>query len=336
MESLRVSNDPVRWGILGLAGSSHRMVRAMTVAANARLVAVATQRPGVTDQLRQTNPDLAVYQNYEQLLADARVEAVYIPLPNSFHAKWTMKAAAAGKHILCDKPLATSLEAVELMLQAAQQRRVQLMESFSWRFHPQHARVKALLAAGAIGEPRVLRIGLSYMLDRSVPSIRLNPALGGGATWDIGCYALSAARFLFGAEPLMVMGTATFDAQTDVDLSLTALLTFPGDRVALVDGGMNYVPRGEYEVIGTTGRLRVERFWLEPDTPARVVVRDATGQERIETIPPANHFALEIEHFSRAVRGQGRLCYGPRDALAQARALVALRRGFESGGAEEP
>jgi xylose dehydrogenase (NAD/NADP) len=328
------TSAPVRWGILGLANITRRFLPALRAAANAELVAVATRRPAAAAPLVATQPELRVYHDYEALLDDPAVEAVYIPLPNTLHAEWAVKALERGKHVLCEKPLATTLAEVEAMATAAARSGALLMEAFMWRFHPQHARVQALLAGGAIGEPRLVRAGLSFMLDTSRPNIRLDPALGGGVIWDVGCYAISIPRFLFGAEPLTIRALARIDPAFGVDLSLAALAAFPGDRVAVLDASMEMARRTAYEVIGTTGILRIAHFWIEPDVPAHITLTDNSGHETVEVVPPANHFVLEIEHLSDAVRGRTPLRYGPADALAQIRALTAMQRAFSSGRAE--
>lgn len=330
------TDRPVGWGVLGLAGVTRRIIPALHAASNARLVAVATQRPATTGPLRTLDPALRVHDTYEGLLADPAVEAVYIPLPNTFHARWAMSAAAQGKHVLCEKPLATSVADVQAMVDAAARHRVLLMEAFMWRFHPQHARVRELLAGGAVGEPRLVRVGLSFTIDTSQPNIRLNPALGSGAVWDMGCYGISVARFLFDAEPAMIAAMARIDGALNIDLAMAGMAVFPGGGMVLLDAGMDYAPRNGYEVIGTTGSLRIDRFWIEPEQPAVIVLRGADGSERTETVAAANHFTLEIEHFSAAVRGRLAPRYGPDDALNQARALTALHRAVRSGCIERP
>jgi predicted dehydrogenase len=325
--------EPVRWGIMSLANITRRFLPGLRAASNARLVAVATRQPSRAEPLRAEQPDLRVYDHYEALLADPQIEAVYIPLPNTLHAEWVVKAAAAGKHVLCEKPLATTVADVERMAAAARQHGTLLMEAFMWRFHPQHARVRELIAAGVIGEPRVVHAGLSFTIDRTKPNIRLDPAVGGGVIWDVGCYAVSIARFIFVAEPERISATARIDPEFGVDLSLAALATFPGDRVALLEASMEMAGRNGYEVIGTRGSLRVRRVWTENDEEVRITVC-AGGDERVETLPPANHFQLEIEHLSEAARGRTSLRYGPEDGLAQIRALSAMQRAFASGCAE--
>lgn len=327
---------PVRWGILGLANITRRFIPAVRQASNAHLVAVATRRPEAAAKWLVDQPDLRVETTYEALLADPSIEAIYLPLPNTLHADWAIQAAAAGKHVLCEKPLATSLADVERMVVAAERHSTLLMEGFMWRFHPQHIRLRELINADAIGQPRLVRAGLSFLLARDPANIRLNAELGGGAIWDVGCYAISIPRFLFGAEPVTISATARIDSVFNVDLALAALVTFPDNRTALLDASMEAVRRSGYEIIGTTGRLRIEQFWAEPEAATRIIMTAADGSETVETLPPANHFIAEIEHFSAAVRGQTPLRYGAADALGQIRALEAMQRSFRSARAERP
>jgi predicted dehydrogenase len=333
-ERIMAADRPVRWGILSLAGITRRFLPALRAAGNAELVAVATRRPAAAEPLTAAQPDLRLHTDYDGLLDDPEVEAIYIPLPNTLHAEWTVKALSRGKHVLCEKPLATTLADVEAMAAAAERHGRLLMEGFMWRFHPQHARVRALLAEGVIGAPRLVRAGLSFPLDTSRPNIRLDPAVGGGVIWDVGCYAVSIARFLFESEPETVSATARIDPTFGVDLSLAALASFPGDRVALLDASMELARRTAYEVIGAAGAIRIDQLWVEPEATARIVITPHNGAERVEEIPPTNHFVLEIEHFSDAVRGRAPLRYGPADALGQIRALAAMQRAFTSGQAE--
>lgn len=326
--------EPVRWGVLGLANITRRFLPALRAVASAELVAVATARADAAEPLRADQPGLRVHGDYAALLADPAVEAIYIPLPNTLHAPWAVRALEAGKHVLCEKPLATTLADVEAITTAAARASRLVMEGFMWRFHPQHARVLEMVAGGAIGEPSLVRASLSFTIDRNRQNIRLDPALGGGAIWDVGCYAVSIPRFLFGAEPVAISAMARVDPVLGVDLSLAALATFPGNRMALLDASMERARRTQYEIIGPLGSIAIDSFWAEPDAPARLVHTDASGVQTTEMVAPYNHFVGEIAHFSAAVRGLAALRYGSADALAQMRALAAMQRSFTSGRAE--
>jgi predicted dehydrogenase len=330
------SDRPVGWGILGLANITRRILPALQQAANARLVALASHRPAIAAERLADQPAVRCYEDYAALLADPEVEAIYCPLPNSLHVEWCQRAAAAGKHILCEKPLATSLADTERLVTTVERQGVLLMEGFMWRFHPQHARVRSLLTTGAIGQPRLVRASLSFAINRQLPNIRLTAELGGGAIWDLGCYAVSIARFLYQAEPLTISAVVTRDEALALDLSLAAVATFPDGRLAQLYASMEALRGSSYEVVGSGGALRIAQLWLEPEQPSQLTLTGADGQEQSEQGAPANHFTLEIEHFSAAVRGQTPLAYGPADALAQMRALAALERALTSGRAERP
>src|SRR6476619_7312578 len=175
-----VADRPFQWGILSAANIARR-----------RFV------PGIP----------SAYGSYEELLADPAIDGVYIGLPNSLHAEWTIRAAQAGKHVLCEKPLTRRASEAERMAAACESAGVILMEAFMWRHHPQHAQVRELLAAGEIGEPALVRATFSFAMGaerRAGPDVRVQPELDGGAFMDVGCYALNAARFLFDAEPIEV------------------------------------------------------------------------------------------------------------------------------------
>src|SRR5262249_13294443 len=221
-------------------------------------------------------------------------DAVYIGLPNKLHPEWTILAAQAGKHVLCEKPLARHAADAERMAAACREAGVLLMEAFMWRFHPQHEPVQALLQEGAIGEPSLVRASVNYPRDPSAPSgldIRMQPALDGGALMDVGCYAVNVARWAMGGEPMEVVGRQVLDPTYGVDMTFGGVLRFPGDRLAMVDGSLRYSIAHHYEIVGPEGRIRVERLRVDAHTGRIFVHR---GEEfRVEEVPPADQFARE-------------------------------------------
>jgi predicted dehydrogenase len=207
------------------------------------------------------------------------------------------------------------------------------MEAFMWRHHPQHARVKELLAAGEIGEPALLRATFSFSMDpeRRTRDVRVNPGLDGGAFMDVGCYALNAARYLFDAEPVEVSALQRKDPTLGVDTGLAAVLRFPGDRLAVVDGSFDVAGPQRYEILGARGSILVEpAFQPSPDGATFTVIRGA--ERHVVDAPGVDQYALEADHFVQSVRA-GRLLPPAEDGLAQARALEALYRSAETGQA---
>src|SRR5688572_12750007 len=224
--SVRVAERPFQWGILSAANIARRRFVPGILGGTEGVLAAVAARDG--DRARAFAAEFGIpraYDSYDALLADPDVDGVYIGLPNLLHTEWTIRAAAAGKHILCEKPLSRRAADVDRMATACSEAGVLLMEAFMYRHHPLHARVRDLLAAGEIGEPTLIRATFSFAMDaeRRTRDVRVNHSLDGGAFMDVGCYALNAARFLFDAEPVEVTALQRFDPSLGVDTSFAAL-----------------------------------------------------------------------------------------------------------------
>jgi D-xylose 1-dehydrogenase (NADP+, D-xylono-1,5-lactone-forming) len=329
-----VAERPFQWGILSAANiARRRFVPGVQRSTEGRLAAVAA-RDG--DRARAFAAELGIpraYDSYDALLADPEIDGVYIGLPNLLHTEWTVRAAAAGKHVLCEKPLSRRASDVDRMATACSEAGVLLMEAFMYRHHPQHVRVRELLAAGEIGEPTILRATSSFAMDaeRRTRDVRVNPTLDGGAFMDVGCYALNAARFLFDAEPVEVTALQRFDPTLGVDTSFAALARFPGDRLAVVDGSFDVSGPQRYEIVGFRGSIVVDpAFQPNPDGTAFTLIRG--GERQVFDVPGVDQYALEADHFVRSVRA-GTLLPPAEDGRAQARAVEALYRSAEAGQA---
>ena len=322
------ANRKLKWGVLGAARINRRFLPGLKAAANAELVAIASRDEAKARQAAEQWGAPVAYGSYEGLLADPQVEAVYIPLPNALHVEWATKAAQAGKHVLCEKPLALKPEEIGPLEEAARQHGVNVMEAFMYRFHPQQTRVRELLAAGVIGQPRVVRGTFAFVMATDTPNIRANPALGGGATWDVGCYAINVSRWMFGAEPQTAYAQASMKGE--LDFSVAAILDFGEGRRAVLDYGLDYGRRSFYEIIGTKGTLSVENMWQEPGPPATLYLRDDQGLTTFE-YSPMNHFQLEAEAFSQAVLDGQPAPYPLSDSAANSRACVAVLQSIKEG-----
>jgi predicted dehydrogenase len=267
-----------------------------------------------------------VHASYEALLADPEIDAVYIPLPNSLHEEWTIAAARAGKHVLCEKPVASRVATAERMAQACRAAGVVLTEAFMWRHHPQHRRVRELLASGIIGDPNFMRASFTFVIDpQGGPhrNVRLQHDLEGGSLMDVGCYGVNAARWVFEAEPDVALGQQSVDPAHGVDMAFAGVLRFSGNRLAVFDSSFVRAPRNTYSVEGPLGTLHVERAFRPDDDPARIVVSRPDQPDLVEVIPAAHQFALEIDHFAESVAA-GHLLPPAEDGVAQARAIEAL------------
>jgi predicted dehydrogenase len=262
------------------------------------------------------------YARYEELLSDPEVEAVYIPLPNELHKTWVTAAADAGKHVLCEKPLARNAEEARAMIDHCRARGVVLMEAFMWRHQPRTTALRQLVADGAIGELRLVRSSFSFSIDPS--DWRLDPARGGGALWDIGCYGVNSARLYAGAEPEAVQAMARFGS-TGVDLSLAATLRFPGGVIGMLDCSFEQPPRCTYELVGTRGVIEVPDAYLPPARPTARL--RGTGTEPAEELvfDGRNQFAAMVDAFARAAADdEHRLPAPAENGLAQMAVLDAI------------
>ena len=278
--------------------------------------------------------DATAYGSYEELLADPAIEAIYNPLPNHLHVPLTLQAAAAGKHVLCEKPFALSADEA-LTVQAAATH-VHIEEAFMVRHHPQWRRARELVRAGRIGTPRAVQVFFSYFNDDGA-NIRNQAAIGGGALYDIGCYAVLAGRYLFEAEPLRAVSLVDRDPAMGVDRLTSALLDFGAGRQVGFTVSTQSVPFQRVQVVGTHGRIEL----FIPFNAARggqmTLALDEGGAldgsgVTLETLPAAEQYRLEVEAFSRRVRaGTPPDASGLDEAVAQARVIDALWQSERSG-----
>jgi len=311
---------PLRWGILGTARINRMLIPPLQASPNNRLVAVASRDLARGEAYAREWRIGRAHGSYQALLADPEIDAVYIPLPNHLHAEWTIKAARAGKHVLCEKPLALTLEDVDAMVAACREKGVVLAEGFMYRHHPQTLKLKELLDAGAIGELRYLRGAFSFELTRP-NDVRLRPEWGGGCLWDIGCYPVSFARLLVGQEPALVFGSQVL-GPTGIDEVFAGQAAFPGDVLFQFDAGFRSPSRAEMELAGTKGWIRAQHPWRpEQDHPLLLHREGRTEEIRV---PGEDRFLLEIEDLCATVR-TGR---AQRVSLADSRANVAVLLAF--------
>jgi predicted dehydrogenase len=319
----------VRWGVLGCAAIAvHKVIPAMQRAQRCDVIAIGS-RDG--DRARTTARDLGIprpYGSYEELLDDPDVEAVYIPLPNHMHLEWTLKAADAGKHVLCEKPLAITASDATTMVEHCRAAGVTLMEAFMYRLHPMWQRVRSLIDDGAIGELWGVQAWFSY-INLDPANIRNVADFGGGAVLDIGCYPINVARWLFDAEPVTVSAAVRRDPVFGTDVLTSALLDF-GGRHATFTCSTQVEPDQRVHLFGTEGRLLVEiPFNIPPDRPTRIL-RVRGGNPPVEPatevieIPAADQYAAQGDAFSAAIRAGGPPPTPPEDAIANLRVIEQI------------
>ena len=315
----------VRWGFISTARINRRILAAAEKSDRAEVVAVASREGERAEAYAVEHGIPRSHGSYEALLEDPEVDAVYIALPNSLHVEWSLRALAAGKHVLCEKPLTRSPEDAEEAFAAAERAGLVLMEAFMWRHSPQTAKLVQLVEGGVIGELQLVRATFSFPLE-SRRNIRLDPALGGGSLMDVGAYCVSAARLLAG-EPERVYGEQVI-GDSGVDVLFTGVLRFPRGVLAEIDAGM-YLPRRDgLEAVGTEGSLVIPDPWLAQ----RLVLHLRRGESREEiALPPADPYRLELENMCAAITGEAEPLLGREDAVGQARTLQALYDSADEG-----
>lgn len=326
---------PVVWGVLSTAKIGvEQVVPAMLASPLVELRAIASRDPASARAAAARLGIPEAHGSYESLLADPAIEAIYNPLPNHLHVPLTLQAAAAGKHVLCEKPFA--LTADEALTVQAAARRVHIEEAFMVRHHPQWQRARELVREGRLGEPRAVQVFFSYFNNNSA-NIRNQPAIGGGALYDIGCYAVLSGRYLFEAEPLRAVSLVDRDPVMGVDRLTSALLDFGAGRQVSFTVSTQSVPFQRVQVIGTRGRVELfVPFNAARGGQMRLALDEGGALDgsgvTIETLPAADQYRLEVEALSRRVRqatppdGAGLI-----DAVAQARVIDALWASERSG-----
>lgn len=329
-------NNLLRWGILGAARINQQLMPAIVAAKNSQLVAIASQRPNAAeDTLAQYAPkqkNVRIYQQREALLNDKNVDAVYIPLENKSHAQWTLRAIEAGKHVLCEKPMALSIKDIDAIETAAKKHSVTVMEGFMYRFHPQYARVKELYDSGLIGEIRSVRSCFSFML-QPARLYRLAETIinGGGAMWDIGCYAIHSARQPFYQQkPLAVTAIANY-IDNGADMSSSGIIDFGDGKFAQFDFSFERTRRAEYEIIGTKGGIKCHNVWAKANETPVISWWTELGEKQECALLPSNHFCLEIEHFVDCVLHGKSPALSIADAKSNCQLITAALQSAEQG-----
>lgn len=330
--------DRLRWGILGAARVNERLMPAIVESGNAELVAMASRRPGAAEEtLGKYAPGIQgvhLHGELQALLEDPQVQAVYLPLANHEHAEWALQAIRSGKHVLIEKPMALRVADIEAIETAARQHRVHVMEGFMYHFHPQHARVQEIVRSGLIGEIRFVRASYSFMM-RPARKYRLafDTAMGGGAMWDIGPYAIHTLRRWFNHDPLRVVAMARY-AESGADIATSGILDFGAGQRGHFDISFECSRRSEYEITGSLGAVKCHTVWQLPGDVPVISWHTDDGRCGEEHMLPTNHFKLEIEYFSRSVLSGEAPVLTLEDAKANCRTINAVLHSAASGRME--
>jgi predicted dehydrogenase len=330
-----MSNSKVRWGILGVANIAvKKVIPGMQQAPNVAIAAIAS-RDLTKAQKAAAQLDIPVaYGSYEELLADPLIDAIYNPLPNHLHVPWSVKAAAAGKHVLCEKPIGLTAAGTELLIAARNKYGVKIGEAFMVRVHPQWLRARELVRTGAIGELRSVVSVFSYF-NNDPKNIRNQSAIGGGGLMDIGCYPITMARFLFGREPVRVSALMDLDPNMRTDRLTSAILDFdPGQAIFTVSTQL--VPFQRMQVLGTKARIDMEiPYNAPPDRATRIFVDDGSQlgglSARPEEFPVLDQYTLQGEAFSRAILDNTEVPVTLEDAHLNMLVIDAIVRAAEAG-----
>lgn len=293
--------DKLHWGILSTARINRRIIPPVKQALRSKLSAVAGRNPERTHQFASWWEIPRVFTSYEKLLADHGITAVYIPLPNSLHCEWVVRAVRAGKHVLCEKPLGLSTGEVEMMMDEARKNRVVLLEAMVYRMHPQFLRLSSLVEEGMIGRIRLVRAWFRFALPEG-ENIRWSKELGGGVLWDVGCYPVSLCRAIAGVKPLEVFARQEI-GPTGVDHLSACQLYFPGNIIAQIDCAFSLTYGVGVEVVGEKGVLRVPNPW-QPDIDGKssgLVHLSPDDTETVIRTPVVDPYLREIEAMEAAV-----------------------------------
>jgi predicted dehydrogenase len=325
----------VRWGVLSTANIGVRKVLpAMQRGQLSTVAAIASRDPVRARTIAAQLNIPTAYGSYEELLADPNIDAIYNPLPNQLHVPWTIRAAEAGKHVLCEKPLSMTLAEAHSLLAVRERTGVLIGEAFMIRSHPQWLRVRALLDEGRIGQLRSIAAFFSYF-NNDPANIRNQPETGGGALYDIGCYCIHAARYAFGQEPTRVCGLIDRDPQLGTDRLTSALLDFQAGH-AIFTCSTQLVPHQRVHFYGTKGRIEIEiPFNAPPDSPTRLFIddgRDLFGSGiETETFPTTDQYTLQGDAFSRAILEGTPIPVSLEEAIANMAVIEAILASAQSG-----
>ena len=325
----------LRWGVLSTAAIGlKKVLPAMQRGDYTHVTAIASRDLAKAQEAAAALDIATAYGSYEELLADPNIDAIYNPLPNQLHVPWTIKAAEAGKHVLCEKPLSLSAEEARTLLAVRERTGVKIGEAFMIRSHPQWLRLRALLDEGRIGELRSITGYFSYF-NINPANIRNQVECGGGALMDIGCYLIHASRYAFAQEPRRVVACIDRDPEMHTDRLTSALLDFPAGH-AIFTCSTQLVPYQRVQFLGTKGRIEIEiPFNAPPDRPTHLFVddgRDLFGSGRtVETFPVCDQYTLQGDAFSKAILEDTEVPVPLEEAIKNMEVIDAIFRSAETG-----
>jgi predicted dehydrogenase len=326
----------IRWGILSTAAIGlKKVIPGMQLGEYVSVDAIASRDLGKAREAASALGIPTAYGSYEELLADPNIDAIYNPLPNHLHVPWTIKAAEAGKHVLCEKPISLTVAEAETLLAARARTGVKIGEAFMVRLHPQWLRVRELLREGRIGELRAV-VGFFSYFNVNPGNIRNKVDAGGGALMDIGCYLVQAARFAFGSEPLRVVGCINRDPAMKTDRLTSAILEFAGGAQAVMTCSTQLAPYQRLQFFGAKGRIELEvPVNVAPDRPTRLLIDTGAdlfgGGITTEDFAICDQYTLQGDSFSKAILDDTEVPVSVEDAIGNMAAIEAIFRSSETG-----
>ncbi len=333
-------NRKVKWGVLGVAAIAvNKVIPGMQKGEWTEVTAIASRDLAKAKDAANKLGIPKAYGSYEALLDDPEIEAIYNPLPNHLHVPWSTKAAEAGKHVLCEKPLSLTVAEAKTLLAVRDRCGVKIGEAFMVKTHPQWLRTRELIRQGAIGKLRSIMGAFSYF-DRDPKNVRNVREWGGGGLMDIGCYPITTSRWIFGEEPVRVAGTLEFDGEFGVDRLASGMLEFPSGQ-SVFTCGTQLVPYQRMHFFGTKRRIEIKIPFNAPnDRPCEIFVddgRDVFGSGvTTELVPTCDQYTLQGDAFSKAIRDGGEVPVPLEDAIANMAVIEAVFRSGESGRWEKP
>ncbi len=339
MAKRAVKSDPVRWGVISTARIGwEKVLPGMMKSKDIEIRAISSRTLPTAKKWAKKLGIPVAYGSYEDMLDDPDIEVVYNPLPNHLHVPLTLAAAAKGKHVLCEKPIALTAKEAEKLRSAPGS--VMIAEAFMVRQHPQWLKAREIAQSGKLGTLRAIQCFFSYH-NVDPKNVRNIADIGGGAIYDIGCYPIVTSRFIFGAEPERVMAIIDRDPEFKTDRTTSAILDYGQGRQLTFTVSTQTVPYQRVNIFGTKGRLEVEIPFNAPQGAALRLWQDdgkklGDASAKVVKIEKADQYQLQGEYFSRVVRGKEKNLYGVEDAILQARVLDAVFRSAKSGKWEKP
>lgn len=336
-----MQKDIIRWGVLGTANIAIKsVIPGMKRSKYAELKAVASRDAAKSRRIAAQFGISRHYGTYEELLADQEIDAIYIPLPNHLHVEWSKKALEAGKHVLCEKPMALNVEEVHSLMALRDSTRLKIGEAFMVHTHPQWVQAKSLVKGPKFGQLRAVEGFFSYFnVDKNNVRNSFPLEKGGGALWDIGCYPIHTTRFMFDEEPKRVIGMMERDENFQTDRLNSAILDFPSGQAVFISS-TQIVPWQRMVFFGEKQRVEIEIPFNQPgDMPSRIFLDNAEGITAAPDeilIPPSNQYTVEIDEFSLAILENGEVPVPLENTLNNTAVINALFRSMKSGTWEQP